>query len=56
MYLTIRNEIVVKEFNATTSFYVFSKTALKKLFSNKSIHVKVAKVTLVTNQLLNFNP
>jgi len=56
VYPVVRYERLVKELGATASLYVFLKIALKRLFSNKSIHVKVTKVTIVIDQLLSFNP
>ncbi len=45
------------QYFVVASFYVFSKIALKKSFSNKLVHVKVTKATtLVIDQAFKLQP
>jgi hypothetical protein len=46
VYPITKDEIPIKELGVAASLYVFSKTTFKRLFSNKSIHVKIANDTL----------
>jgi hypothetical protein len=51
VYPTIGDERLGNELGVAASFYVFSMIALKRSFSNKLVHVKVAKATtLVIDQ------
>ncbi len=51
------DERLGNELGVATSLYVFSKIALKRSFSNKSVYVKVAKATtLVIDQAFKLQP
>lgn len=57
MYPTTRDERLENKLGVATSLYVFSKIALKRSFSNKLVHVKVAKATtVVINQASKIQP
>jgi hypothetical protein len=57
MYPAIGDERLGNEFGVAASFYVFSKIALKISFSNKLVHVKVAKATtIVIDQASKLQP
>jgi hypothetical protein len=51
VYPIIKDERLGNKLGVVASFYVFFKTAFERPFSNKLVHVKVAKaVALVINQ------
>ncbi len=57
MYPAAGVERLGNQLGAAASLYVFSKTALERSFSNKSVHSKVVKAdALVTDQASKLQP
>ncbi|CAM6039056.1 unnamed protein product [Sphagnum compactum] len=57
VYPAAGDERLGNQLGAAASLYVFSKTALERSFSNKSVHAKVAKAdALVTDQASKLQP
>ncbi len=56
MYSAAGDERLGNQLGAAASHYVFSKTALERSFSNKSVHAKVAKADALTDQASKLQP
>ncbi|KAH8938944.1 hypothetical protein BDL97_15G010200 [Sphagnum fallax] len=56
VYSAAGDERLGNQLGAAASHYVFSKTALERSFSNKSVHAKVAKADALTDQASKLQP